>query len=272
MTRPAAALAGIAVGALLAGCGGPSAGEVLQQTTSNLPKIKSAHVRLRLVLEPRDAARGGRVGFALDGPLQIRPGGLPVAQVGYTQIAGKRQAQATFLSTGTEAFVEVAGTPYRLSKRQTRALTQSAGSVRGGANVPLGRWLQDPKVADGEKLDGTSTDHLSAKLDVATALRDIFRTAAAAGAAVPDLSGARADELRNAITSSSVDAWSGQGDHYLRRLRLAIGFRVTPPRGLRQKLGDLVGGRLAFDVDLTRINAPVHVQAPAHPKPPVRLR
>jgi hypothetical protein len=269
VTRARAALASIALAVVLAGCGGTSADDVLERTTANVARVRSAELGLRLVLEPRSGR--GRVGFTLRGPIELRSGRLPVARLAYTQIAGARQAGATFRSTGDAAFVDVAGTAYRLPKHQTDALARSAGRIRTGATLELGRWLERPSVEDGGTIDGTDTDHVSAKLDTVTALRDIFGAAAATGADVPDLGGARSDELRRAIKTSSIDVWSGHEDRFLRRLRLRIGFEVAPPRPLREQLGRLVGGRLAFDLDLTHINRPVRVDAPRGARPAAEL-
>jgi hypothetical protein len=273
--RSVALACAVSVAFAVAGCGGGGggapAGEVLEQTTAKLASIRSAELGLRLVLEPREAASQGRIGFELRGPVELRAGRLPVARLEYKQIAGRQEAGATFLATGRESFVELGGISYRLPEGETASLARGAGSIRSGATLPLGRWLEDPKVEDGGEIDGTVTDHVSARLDAAAALRDIFAAAAAGGAEVPDLSGAGAGELREAIESSSIEVWSGRDDHLLRRLRLEISFRVEPPRGLRRDLGELVGGRLSFAVDLGRINAPVRVGAPADPRPAAEL-
>jgi hypothetical protein len=244
---------------------------VLDATAKNLGRIHSADLGLRLVLAPRAGAPNGQVGFELRGPVDLRAGGLPVARLAYTQIAGARQGGATVVSTGRKAFVEVGGSAYRLPRAQADSLAASAGQVRRNVQLPLGRWVRDPKVSDGGEVGGTRTDHVSAGLDAVAALRDIFSAAASAGAQVPDLGGTRADELRKAIKQSSIDLWSGRDDHLLRRLRLRIGFEVAPPAPLRARLGSLTGGTLAFDVDLANVNRPVQVAAPANPRPASKL-
>ncbi len=74
-----------------------------------------------------------------------------------------------------------------LDAAQGRALGASAGQMRRGVDLPLGAWLQSPRNVDGEAIDGVATDHVSAKLDAAGALRDIFAAARKTGASVPDL-------------------------------------------------------------------------------------
>jgi hypothetical protein len=257
----------------LAGCGGgPSADEVLNATASNVRNIRSADLDLRLVLEPRGSARAGRVGFALSGPVDLDGGRLPAARLRYTQIAGENEGGATFVSTGAESFVEVGSAAYRLPAEQSRALEQSAGAVRRNLQLPVGRWVREANVDDGGTVDGVDTDHVDAQLDAVAALRDISAAMRSAGADAPDLRGAAADELRTAIDAATIDVWSGRDDRLLRRLRLRVDFRVKAPAGLRARLGELAGGRLALDVDLARINQPVRVQAPANPRPAAELK
>ena len=255
MRRLLVALAVLAV----AGCGGgASAGDVLRDTADRLGEIRSADLDMRLVLEPD--AGSGRVGFSLRGPVDLGTGdGLPTARLEYTQIAGSREGRGTFISTGGEAFVELAGTAYRLPGD---ALSAQAGTVREGVRLPVGRWVRDPELTEeGE------TYRVSADLDAVAALRDIFSAAAAAGLDVPDLRGAAAGELEDSVRSATIELWSGREDRLLRRLRLDIAFRVQTPAALRDDLGELAGGRLAFDVALADHNRPVRVSAPADPQP-----
>jgi hypothetical protein len=270
-------VAAVALGVvLLCGCGGGDddgdAARVLRDTAAKVAQIRSAELDLRMSIAPHDGGQSGRVGFALRGPVDLRSGGLPVARLEYTQIAGSSEGAATFTSDGRRAFVEVGGTAYRLPRAQVDELAQSAGSVRGGARLPVGRWIRDPNLEQGEDIGGAPTDHVSGKLDAPAALRDIFGAARSAGAPAPDLSGAKADDLRKAIESASVDVWSGRDDRLLRRVRIALSFRVSPPAGLKQRLGSAAGGRFAFELTLARPNEPVRVQAPAHARPASALR
>ena len=258
------ALAATLAAGLLAGCGGGrSADDVLKATAGRMDAIRSADVRLRLVLEPSQDVKAGQVGFALDGPVALdRRDGLPTARLRYTQIAGPQEGGATFIADGRDAFVDTGDGVYRLGDEQNGALTASAGAVSKGIELPLGRWIESAERKDGDRLDGVDVDHVSARLDAVAALRDIFGAASAAGAAVPDLSGANAAKLDDAIDSATLDLWAGREDRLLRRLRVRLSFGAKVPDGLRERLGDFVGGRIAFDVDLSRLNRPVRVETP----------
>jgi len=83
--------------ALLAGCGGGGhANQVMSDAAGSLGKLRSGNLTLRLVVAPREGTKG-RIGFELRGPFALRPGGLPVAKIVYTQISGAHQGTATFI-------------------------------------------------------------------------------------------------------------------------------------------------------------------------------
>ena len=262
--RRAAALA-VAVCAL-AGCGGGrSADEVLREAAAKVGDIRSADLRLHTTLSARDG-ESGRVGFELRGPVELG-GDLPEARLRYTQLAGDQEAVATFISTGREAFVDLQGTAYRLDGERTAALRESARGVQRGARLPVGRWFREAEVADGPRRDGEDTDRVTADLDAVAALRDIFGAAEQAGAQVPDLGGTRADDLRDAVERASAVLVAGREDALLRELRVRIDFRLDPPAALRERLRKLSGGRFEFVLELSRVNQPVRVAAPADPQP-----
>jgi hypothetical protein len=246
----------------LTGCGGgPSAEEVLRETSQRMDEIRSATLDLRLSLEPLERAEAGRVGFALSGPLSLDGGDLPVARLRYTQIAGTQTSEAVFVSTGSEAFAEVGGTAHRLGDAQAESLREAARQVGGdSAGLPIDGWIREAEVSDG----GDGTDRVTADLDPGVALRDIFAAMRAAGSEAPSVGRAGVDQLREAVDEARLELWSGKEDRLLRRLRVRIGFKVEVPQSLRRSLGDLVGGRLAFDLGLTDVNRPVRVEAPGN--------
>src|SRR2546421_6643292 len=110
---------------ILGACGGAGPGDVLSQTASNLGKIHSGTLSMRLLVTPRGTGQGQPFGFTLHGPFALaRSGSLPRLRVDYTQIANGGQATVTVVSTGKSAYV--------LSNGRTRNLPASAlGSLRG---------------------------------------------------------------------------------------------------------------------------------------------
>lgn len=267
--RVTRSLGAVAAAALVAACGGdPSAEDVLRDTADKVSEIRSADVDLELTLAPREGADEGRLGFRLDGPVDLRESGdLPAAKLRYTQIAGPEEGGATFVSTGDAAYVEVDGTAYELPDDQAAGLRAGAEGVAEGVELPVGRWFEDPELSEGERIGDQATDVVRSDLDAVAALRDVFAAVERTGAVVPDLTGAGADELREAVDEATVELVTGREDRLLRRLEVRIGFEVDVPPALEGELGDLAGGTFAFELALDDVNEPVEVEAPADPQP-----
>jgi hypothetical protein len=265
------ALLGVVV---LAGCGGGGGGgnanDVLSRTAASLGKIRSGDLTLRLVVSPREGTKG-RIGFELRGPFAMRRGSLPVARIAYTQIAGARQGTATFLSTGTKAYAVVSGKAYELPASATEQVRQAAAGL-GGSGGGLGSfqvesWFDDPRVEGGGEVGGADTDHVTADLDVVAAANGLLELVRELGRDAPRIEGQQADQLRDAVESSSVDVWTGKQDRLLRRLLLKADLGLDVPESLRRALGDVVGAKVEFELSVSNPNEPVRVAPPAHPLP-----
>jgi len=270
--RRAAAL--LAVAALAAGCGSSGrANEVLSRTAGNLDKIRSGELTLRLVVSPREGTKG-RIGFELRGPFALRPAGLPVARIVYTQIAGAREGSATFISTGAKAFAEVNGQAYELPPESTEAIRRAASGTGGSDGLgqfEIDDWVEDPVVTDGAEVGGAPTDRVAADLDVVAAANGLLSLVRQLGRDVPSIQGEEAERLEDAVESSSFDVWTGREDRLLRRLLLKaqLGFEV--PESLRRALGDVVGAKIEFELAISNPNEPVSVTPPSNPLPSSEL-
>jgi hypothetical protein len=264
--RRAAAL--LAVAALASGCGGGHARDVLADTAANLSKLHSGDLTLRLVLSPREGTKG-RIGFELHGPFALRPGALPIAKVAYTQIAGARQATATFISTGTKAYAEVNGKAYELPAAATESVRHAAAGPTGSggfAGLDISSWVEDPSVSS-----AGDQDHIAARLDVVDAANGLLGLLRGLGRDAPLIEGAEADRLRDAVESSSFDVWTGSQDHLLRRLLMKAELGLDVPASLRRVLGDVVGAKVEFELAVAHPNQAVTVRPPANPLPSSEL-
>jgi hypothetical protein len=269
--RRAAAL--VAILTIAAGCGSGAANDVLSRTADNLGKIRSGDLTLRLVVSPREGTKG-RIGFELRGPFALRRGALPVAKIAYTQIAGPREATATFISTGGKAYAEVNGKAYELPPDATQVIRQ-AGSGAGASNAlgqfEIGSWFEDPHVTTGDDIGGTSTDHVTAGLDVVAAANGLLEFVRQLGRDATPIEGDAADQLKEAVESSSIDVWSGKDDHLLRRLLLNANLGFGVPTSLQRVLGDVVGAKVDFELAVANPNQPVSVAPPTNPLPSSEL-
>lgn len=272
------ALAGAALVALAAGCGGgggESPEQALSKTATSLGRIRSGTLHLELVLTPHGKSARGPIGFRLDGPFALRGSGtLPVARVAYTQLANGKRATVTIVSTGRRAYVQTRGRTYELGAEREAALRQAAGQVRtsgGTARVAIDHWLRDPKLSDGGEVGGAETDRIRAALNVVRAANDLLALARLAGSDAEPLRGRSAGRLARAVRSASFDVWTGKKDRLLRRARIDLDFALDVPRELRTALGSLVGSRFRFVLAVDALNRPVRVQAPAHALPASQL-
>jgi hypothetical protein len=75
--------------------------------------------------------------------------------------------------------------------------------------------------------------------------------------------------LEQAITSASVDIYTGTSDHIVRELDLSIDFSV--PALASGLLGGLTGGSLEVVATLTAVNVPQTITAPPNPQPASKL-
>ena len=183
--------------ALAAGCGGSPAHDALSDTDANLGKVHSGDLTLRLVVSPRQGTKG-RVGFELRGPFAMRAGRLPVANVAYTQIAGAHQATATFISTGSKAYVKTNGSVRQLTPAETQGIRQAASGGPGALGLDIASWAKHPKVTGEGDLD-----HVSAQLDVVKTANGLLGLLRQLGKPAPTIEGDEADRLEKAVTSST---------------------------------------------------------------------
>ena len=264
--------------AALAGCGGSGGGDAkdaLADTAAKLGKIRSGVLHVELVVTPRGTMGRGPIGFRLDGPFSLgsadAPGQLRIA---YTQLAATRRATVTVIETGGRGYVEIRGKTYELPATQAvalRAATQQLRSSGGLARFGIEDWIRDPKLSDGGRVGGTKTDRITAELDVVQTANDLASLARAAGRQVPELRGANADQLKDAVRSSSFELFTGKQDRLLRRVRIEADLALGVPRELRTVLGSLVGAKVRFVLGVDRPNSAVHVTPPAHPLPASQL-
>ena len=260
----------LAIGmALLVGaCTGSPAVDALSETTSKLDEIKSGHLTMRLHAVSRGVS-STTVGFELEGQFALpRPGALPVADMTYTRIQGEDQTEARFVSTGSDAFVEVDGTMYQLGDEQTVSLVAPAS---GDGETPLAElgiddWVVSPRLGDGGTEAGESVERISGRLDVANAINDLLDLARQLGAeelgAVPRIEDRAETQLDRAVRSSTFELLTGESDRYLRRLAMQIDFAATAPPSLRPALQTLADVNVRFELALSNHNQQVTVTAP----------
>jgi hypothetical protein len=253
--------------------GGPSAQQVLAQAFAGASQVRSGQLDLVVRVQPRGGDATPLL-LRVTGPFARRgPRELPRLDLNLDLRARGQRLAAGLTFTGRHAFVQVLGTPYRVPDgyvQQLLAQARAASSGRAGAAPSLPAlgidpmaWLRDPRVVGQEEVAGTRTDHVTAGVDVPRLLADLDRLRGALGAAAQPLTPAERDQVAHAVRSARLDVFSGARDHVLRRLRL-----TADVAGLdAQALGGARAATLDLTLQLTDVNAPVRIAAPAGARP-----
>lgn len=250
----------------LAGCGGDNvdAQQVLSQTAAKLGELQSGDLSFKLLVEPRD---GDEFGYEISGPFELAKNGLPKLDVEYTQIANGKRATVRLISTGENTYIEVNGEAYELAPEQEEQLRSVGGSVSGGlTSLDVSSWVADPKGGR----DG-NVDRVTGELDVVAVIEGLGDLARGLGRPLPRLDADDQERLRKAAKDTSFELESGHEDRLLRHLLFEADLGFDVPKDLRKALGDVVGAKLTFQLDVDKPNEPVSVEAPSNPRPSSEL-
>jgi hypothetical protein len=229
---------------------------------------------LHATLKGLSGAGGQPISFQGSGPFATSPAGKAALDLNSTlTVAGQTIPIGLIVLGGKGEYLEFAGTYYSLPLSSSTSAAATGASGDAGLMNSLGihplDWLTNPQLVGTPAVDGVKTDHLSAGIAVSTLLADVVKLARSekgfsktAGSA---LNSANLSEISSAITASHVDIYSGVSDHVLRRMSLSIAFSV--PSVAQSSAGGLKGGSVSFQFDITNLNAPESIKAPAHAQP-----
>jgi hypothetical protein len=218
-------------------------------------KLKSASFDARLNVRFRKQA--GTI--ALTGAFQSAGAGkMPKVAVQLrTHVPGSSDVRGSFVTTGDKAWFVGSGTAYRVPQNAWDLVVKARKSGGGGqASTPLPvnpkTWLRNVKSEGTTTIHGVKTEHVSASIDAAAAIRDLVKVAQQTGEsqALPAGFEKRVDKF---VKRADFDVYVGKDDHVLRRftgnLRLAI-----------PGSGPIV---LRVNVDLTKVGEPQRIEAPS---------
>lgn len=290
-TRALVAVLALALAAAaLAACGGGDDGgggssadaeTLLEQTFTGTHKVESGKVDARLTLEADgDPSLRGPVKLNLSGPFQqMGDDKLPEFDLAVDVSAQGQSFEAGATSAGGKLYVAFGGTAYEAPADLMRQLQQSyAESQKQGSKNQMSfdalgidplEWLDDPTVAGEEDVAGTKTQHITAELDVDAFLDDIDGllkqandrgVAGAAGQEIPkSLSERDRSQIEGAVKQASIDVWTGDSDHTLRKLQVSV--EIAP------KDADVKSASIDFTVELSDLNEPQTIEAPKTTRP-----
>jgi hypothetical protein len=150
-----------------------------------------------------------------------------------------------FVSTGDKGYLVSDGTGYELpADLWSQALSQqgqaSATTAPASQDLDPSAWVENVKSEGTEQLDGVETQHVSATVDPAAALRDISKL-------VPSGAGALSSPELGALKHAEVDTWVGTDDRLARRMQAEFSGN---------------GATVKLDLRLTQVNDPQEIEAP----------
>ncbi len=279
----------------LAACGGSEAPQserasattdassLLRATFSNLGKMKSADVDLKLAIQPRGgaAAAQGPVTAHLQGPFASQgPGKLPKFAFTAELQAGGQSFSAGAMWNGTKGYVSLMGTAYEVSQPVMKQLVaayeqslkqkqapNSGGLVLGSLGIDFTKWLPNARNEGTAKVGDADTIKISGQADIKQVIADLDKiTARAASLKVPGASGRIPQRLTpaqklaaaDAIKSLTVTVYTGSEDKILRRLTVNADLKNADSK---------IDTALLLDVTFTKVAKEQSFPAPQDPKP-----
>ena len=254
---------------------------LLSKTLRATGAIESGHVDLTLTLALNgDAALGGTpLSLEVAGPFQRGAGGhlatdltITLTAAAMTHTFGLDIVDGTIYAGAGGTFYELPANTLHMPAGATGA--SGAAGLFASLGIDPRTWLTDPHDAGTATVGGVGTDHFTAGIDAQKLFADLSglitsRLSGATGATGASGPTSKiASELQlvaSAITSAQLDVYTGIADHVIRRVHVAVGFKV--PAIASSFVGGITGGSLDFDATLTQLNAPQTVTAPANAQP-----
>jgi hypothetical protein len=185
------------------------------------------------------------------------PKEMPKANVQVTFDAPGFDGRGGFVTTGNRAWLTRGNVAYAIpqaawskivkGREQGTAPTDKAPKL----NVNPSSWLQNVKSEGTERMDGVQVTHVSADVNSAAAIADIFKSLDTTGR-IP--AGAE-KRVAQVVDNGHIEAWVGD-DKILRRATFEMSGKGTGNRRVDVNL----------DVRLSRVNEPQQIKAPSKVK------
>lgn len=283
-------MAAIVAVLVLAACGSSSsssesAPSLLKQTFSSGHSVKSGVLGFALTLKPTGSSTlSTPITLSLGGPFQSRGSGkLPQSDFTIGISALGRHGSLGVISTGTAGYVNLQGANYQLPQADFQKLQQSFSSAQssGGSQdaglAQLGihpeHWLTHPSVVGTETVNGASTTHIRAGVDVTALISDLnnflaktAKSTNAASSGVPtQIPPATQQKIAAAVQNATVDVWTGKNDSTLRKLTLSLTVPVTGQ--ISTSLGGMTSAGIVLTVQYAKLNQPQSIATPTAVRP-----
>jgi hypothetical protein len=290
-TRLTAIALALLVPATVAACGGSSSSssadpqQVLHQTFSNPKSITSGKLALDLSANV-EGSQSGSFSASIDGPFQSSSDKTQFPQLDLSaKVSGQGSGspsisfEGALIVTQQNAYVSYQGTNYQIPTAlydrfksayqqqakvsQSSGASSSASSIFNRLGIDPSKWLTNETNEGTTDVDGQSTVHISGDADVGRIITDLSHVAQSVpGASSQGISPSTLDQVKGAVKKAHIDIYSGESDHLLRKL--AVALDIAPPSGSASGVSDI---SIDFSLELTDVNQPQTISAPPNPKP-----
>jgi hypothetical protein len=288
--RGAVILMAVVATAVIAACGSSSsstsadAQTLLKDTFSGSHKVSSGVLDFGVKVTPSGSSTiNTPIALNLSGPFQSRGSGqLPASNFTISASALGHHGQLGVISTGAGAYVVLQGSAYQLPAADFQKLEQgfssssatgtSAGGLAKFGIKPLD-WLTNPTTVGSESVAGAPTTHIRAQVNVTALLSDLNtflqKASASAGTtstAIPTtLPPSVQQKIAQEIKNPTVDIWTGNSDHTLRKLALNLNVPVSGQGST--ELGGLTSAGIGLTLQYSNLNQSQTISAPTNVKP-----
>jgi hypothetical protein len=276
LAAPVAAFAVLVV--LILGTGKPAPAELMKSAATSFGEVQRGTFRFAITVTPQGSSSAQPSTIELSGPFEMVPGKpLPRARIEYTVAAGGRSQDVTLLTTGDRSYTVIKGQAYELppsAAKELKAATKDlskGGQSKGlsGIKLDFDKWLIDPRVTPGPRIDGTATWRTSASVNIVAALKDLAasmgKLSSITGQAAPQLKASQLAEVKKQIRNARVVIDVGRFDHIVRRMELTMLFKT--PADAAARTGGISGGSMTLLVGISEPNKPVAIKPPKNPLP-----
>jgi hypothetical protein len=195
-----------------------------------------------------------------------KAGQVPSFDVKTSEVDAGKATHTHVSSTGDKGFLFKGDTGYALAPRYLKGIATFREGAAKGKQVTQpdpSSWLTKLKSEGSVKLDGVDTTHVSAAIDPKRASADVRRLVKSVAGATDqpvklprNLDG----KVKKVLRSARFEAWIGTEDRIVRRMSIDVRGKF-PPEMLDK--GDTARWHMGLDVNLTKVNKPQGIDAPA---------
>lgn len=282
--RAALALSLIAAVALLAlaGCGGGGGGDskdarALIDKAFKQP-ISSADMTLAIEAKVEGVQQLSQpVSLKIAGPYQSNGKSKLPSFDWDVSVSGSGQAfSGGLVSTGDNAYVNFQNQAYELGADQVAQINSQLGQQTGSGKslkdfgIDPQAWVTSPEDKGEEDVNGVSTTHVEANVDVGKMLNDFNKTISQAGGAMggnapQQLTAEQISQINDVVKSPKFDIYVGKDDDKIRRLSIKVDFEI--PADQRSELQGASGGTVDFSIDFAKVGEKQTITAPENARP-----